>query len=104
VAEIAILWSYVVDPSMREAFERAYGPDGEWVVLFGRSPDYLGTELFRDADGAYVTIDRWRSAAAYDAFLRDYAAEYRRLDAACEQLTKSESSIGRWMPVRSRRS
>jgi RimJ/RimL family protein N-acetyltransferase len=96
---VAILWSYVVEPSNAAAFERAYGPQGEWCALFERSASYLGTELFRDADGAYVTIDRWTSAAAYEAFLEEHAAEYRRIDALCETLTKSERLVGRFSPV-----
>jgi hypothetical protein len=99
---VAILWSYVVDPEHVPAFERAYGPDGPWAALFQKSPDYLGTEFFRDTDGAYVTIDRWRSTAAYEAFLREHATEYHRIDAACEALTKSERAVGRWTAVRVR--
>jgi RimJ/RimL family protein N-acetyltransferase len=96
---VAILWSYVVDAKSVDAFEHAYGSDGEWAVLFAKSPDFLGTELFRDADGAYVTIDRWSTAEAYDAFLEQHADEYARIDAECERLTQSERFIGRMVPV-----
>lgn len=99
---VAILWSYVVDAENAAAFEHAYGPQGEWCALFEKSPEYLGTELFRDADGAYVTIDRWTRVEAYEAFLEEHAAEYRRIDAACDALTKSERLVGRFSPVSAR--
>jgi RimJ/RimL family protein N-acetyltransferase len=97
-----IVWSYEVDTTNAEAFERAYGKDGEWTALFRTSPDFLGTELLRGADGAFVTIDRWTSAEAYDAFLAMHAAEYERIDGGCEQLTRSERLIGRFVAVTTR--
>ncbi len=50
-----------MDPGRRGAFEELYGPEGEWVRLFRRSPAYRGTELLEDLDSPnrFVTIDRW---------------------------------------------
>ncbi len=91
---IAILWRYWVHPHAVAEFESAYCPDGAWAVLFGRAPGYAGTELIRGADGAYVTIDRWRSAADFDTFLAAHRLDYDALDRATEGWTRSEQRIG----------
>ena len=51
-------------------FERAYGPCGEWAHLFRRGDGYLGMELLRRSDDSreYLTLDRWASRGAYEAF------------------------------------
>ena len=78
---IALVFSYEVrDP---EAFERAYGADGEWAEFFRQSPGYIGTELLRDVElpSRYLVIDRWDSAEAYNAFAAEHRDEYmRRVD------------------------
>lgn len=91
-----IIWEYRVRPAHESAFEQVYGPNGEWVRLFQRGEGYLRTELLRDADVArrYVTIDRWASAAAYEAFRRQWQSDYEALDARCEPLTEHEARLG----------
>jgi RimJ/RimL family protein N-acetyltransferase/heme-degrading monooxygenase HmoA len=96
-----VIWSYVVEADHAEAFERAYGENGDWARLFRSSPDFLGTELLHGEDGSFVTIDRWSSAQAYDAFLAGHAAEYRKIDEACDELTTSERRIGRYVVSKS---
>src|SRR5919204_851005 len=78
---IALVFSYEVRDA--DAFEQAYGADGEWAEFFRRGAGYVGTELLRDVEtpGRYVVIDRWESAEAYDAFIREHRDEYmRRVD------------------------
>ncbi len=77
-------------------FEQAYGPEGEWVKLFGRDARYRGTRLLRDLgrERVYVTVDEWESREAYEAFREKYAADYDRLDSKCDKLTVREESIG----------
>src|SRR3989442_13862477 len=62
-----------------EDFVRAYGPDGDWAQLFRRSGGgaYLDSQLARDIEIArrFVTIDRWASRAAVDAFKASAKAE-----------------------------
>lgn len=91
-----LLWSFDVAPARVADFERLYGPDGDWARLFARSPDYRGTELLRDArrPGHYLTIDRWTSRAAFDAFQREWQAEYAALDRAGAVLTTAETPVG----------
>ena len=78
---IALVFSYEVsDPA---EFERVYGPEGEWAEFFRRGRGYVGTELLRDIEqrARYLVIDRWESAALYDAFVAENRDEYmRRVD------------------------
>jgi heme-degrading monooxygenase HmoA len=92
----AALFLYEVEPANAEAFEAAYGSDGTWARFFARGDGYAGTELWRAADGRYLVIDRWRSEAAYEAFLSAHADEYRRRSAAAETLYRSERVLGRF--------
>ena len=96
-------WRYRVDRGIREAFERAYGPDGDWARLFAKGSGFLGTELLGAVDRgsgdalAYVTIDRWRDRSDWDAFLADHGEDYRALDERLEHLTLSEEDLGDWI-------
>ena len=78
---IALVFSYEVRDV--EAFERAYGADGEWAQFFRDGRGYIGTELLRDVElpGRYLVIDRWESADDYNAFAAERREEYmRRVD------------------------
>ena len=96
-----LVWEFRVAPGRREEFERRYGPAGDWARLFARGHGYLGTQLLRDADDPdrYLTLDRWRSAAEWQAFRAMHAADYAALDAACEALTSAERSLGAHVEV-----
>jgi heme-degrading monooxygenase HmoA len=91
-----VVWQFEVAEERIAAFEAAYGPEGSWAELFGRSPNYLGTELLRDAyvPGAFLTIDRWASESDFRAFRRLHDAEYEVLDRACDALTSRETRVG----------
>lgn len=91
---IVSIWRYEVDPANREAFEAGYGPRGAWAELFACAPGYLGTELLCDDDGIYVTLDRWRDLANWTAFKAQFEADYARLDARFDALTRDERPIG----------
>lgn len=96
-----IVWEYEVRAGAAAAFERLYGADGGWAALFRRHPGYLGTELLGDAQapGRYLTIDRWRSPAEYQACLAAARADYATLDAEGDALTLHERCLGRfWAP------
>jgi len=90
------LWEFEVKPGHEERFQRVYGPDGDWVRLFGSDADYQGTRLLRDTsrDGIYLTLDFWRSRDAYERFLATAGDSYEALDAACEGLTLNEWHLG----------
>jgi heme-degrading monooxygenase HmoA len=91
-----VVWQFEIAEEKVAAFEAAYGPQGDWAQLFHNSPDYLGTELLRDAfiSGSYLTIDRWENEEAYRAFRKDHDAEYETLDRSCDALTNRETRIG----------
>ena len=96
-----LLWEFEVRPTAAVEFERRYGPDGAWAALFREAPDYIGTALLRD-DGQparYLTIDRWRSRQAYDAFRSANAGRYGALDEECEHLTTSERILGAFTDI-----
>jgi heme-degrading monooxygenase HmoA len=88
-------WRFLPAPGAEQEFVRVYGPDGEWARLFRQGTGYLGTELRHpDADSAeYVTIDRWESEVAWEAFRRWHAEAYEALDRRCEGLTVQESPV-----------
>lgn len=92
----AVVWSYRVAPGRDAEFERLYGADGDWAQLFRRSTDYLGTDLYRDTaqPDRYLTVDRWTTRAAYEAFLQAARADYAALDARGDALTVEETRLG----------
>jgi heme-degrading monooxygenase HmoA len=91
-----LVWSFDVKPAQARAFERAYGPDGDWVRLFQRAPGFAGSELRHGTDNTshYLTIDRWRTRGDYDRFKDAFRNEYARLDARCAAMTEGEHKVG----------
>jgi hypothetical protein len=91
----AAVWEYEVAPAQASAFEDAYGPNGAWAALFGRSPDYRGTLLVADRDraGHYVVIDRFADQASYRAALAEHRDDYAALSARCEPLWLRETAL-----------
>jgi len=91
-----VVWQFEIAEEKIAAFEASYGPAGTWAQLFRTSPQYLGTELLRDAyiPGAYLTIDRWASEEDFRAFRREHDPEYESLDRECDALTTRETRIG----------
>jgi heme-degrading monooxygenase HmoA len=100
-AGYATLWEFVVDPERQAEFERRYGVEGDWVVLFRRAGGYLGSELLRDRTNRtrFVTVDRWVSRDAWEAFRREHGAEYERLDRELEGLATRETPLGEFTPA-----
>ena len=95
------IWDFDVRPGKEVEFELEYGPDGAWVRLFRAADGYRDTLLLRDAHhpGRYLTIDRWESEAAYQAFRSAHASEYAAIDARCEGLTVAERALGHYTSV-----
>ena len=60
------LWEFEVKPGCAPAFEKAYGPQGDWVRLFRSDPHYRWTRLLQDTSrpGTYCTTDFWDSPEA----------------------------------------
>jgi heme-degrading monooxygenase HmoA len=93
-----IIWEFEPHPGRVADFEEAYGPTGEWARLFGNSPQYLGTELLRDATrgSRYLTVDRWASREGFENFCSEHQKAYDTLDRVCDALTRREVLIGRF--------
>lgn len=89
-----VLWRFRARPGREREFEAAYGEGGAWERLFRRAEGFLGTELMRASDGAYLTIDRWHSGEAYRRFRETETPRYREIDADCEALTIEETELG----------
>jgi heme-degrading monooxygenase HmoA len=96
-----ILWEYRVTAEHRAQFEKVYSADGAWARLFRRSEGFIRTDLLRDRSHSdrYVTVDWWRSAEDYEAFLSQWGPEYAAMDARSEHLTEHEAHLGKWHTV-----
>jgi heme-degrading monooxygenase HmoA len=91
-----VVWEYAVREGRESSFEELHGPHGDWVKLFQGRRGYLDTELLADLQtaGRYLSVDRWTTREAYEAFRLGAAEEYRRLDALGERLTVEERLLG----------
>jgi quinol monooxygenase YgiN len=96
MATVCIVWEFRVRPEHIERFERTYGEQGEWARLFRMDPDFIRSDLLRDPEqtGRYLTLDHWKTRAAYGAFRKKFRDQYAKIDALCEQYTLSERHIG----------
>jgi heme-degrading monooxygenase HmoA len=88
-----IIWTYDVPPQGSAAFIAAYGPEGDWGQLFAKGAGFIGVELYRRGD-AFLTIDRWLSEDAFNAFQSAFGDQYEALDAKLAHLTRSQTRIG----------
>ena len=95
---MVLAYRYRVHPDRRAAFERVYGPAGDWARLFARADGYLGTELLVSTDepGAYLLLDRWATPAAHAAFGEAHGVDYERFGEHCAAagLWESEERLG----------
>ncbi len=101
-SEFVIVWEFRVRPGKRRAFEKAYGPDGDWTRFFRTGKGYIRTELLSDRGTPlrYLTLDFWASRTDYEHFKKDNRAEYQTIDKKCESLTEKEVEIGQFTPRR----
>jgi heme-degrading monooxygenase HmoA len=82
-------------------FEKYYGPAGAWALLFQGAPGYRNTTLYQDRrhPDRYLTVDIWESEDSFRTFRAACAAEFERLDRACEEFTLEETPLGEFHPV-----
>jgi len=99
-AMYVIVWEFTVRPEQREAFERGYGSDGDWARYFKRDESFRGVELWRGGElddpewDRYLTVDRWASVEAYEAFRERTDAEYQEMDNRFLDLCETETMLG----------
>jgi 8-oxo-dGTP pyrophosphatase MutT (NUDIX family) len=94
VVEHVLVWEFLPAEGREAEFEAAYGPDGDWARFFRRDPAYIRTDVLQGSDGRYVTLDRWTSRAAFEAFREREREAYAALDRRMEALTRHEAPIG----------
>ena len=88
-----VLWRFRVRPGREAEFEAAYGDDGTWARFLRSGSGFVSTELLRGTDGTYLTVDRWDSRSAQQAFREANARRYAELDAAGEAMTTEETLL-----------
>lgn len=93
---LVVIWEFLVLPNKRRAFERIYGPQGDWARLFRSGSGYIRTEMIRNLESRYkyLTLDYWRSRREYKQFQKKNCEAYLVLDQKCETLTSQETKIG----------
>ena len=91
-----IVWEYEVRAELVAAFAALYGAEDDWARLFRRGDGYVETRLYRDTARPmlYLTIDRWVSRAAYEAFVQTAGPDYAALDRRGDALTVRERRVG----------
>jgi heme-degrading monooxygenase HmoA len=89
------VWRYRVPEGHAAEFEAVYCSTGAWAELFSHGVGYLGTSLSRDVedDAVWLTIDRWASRAAWEAFLNEHSAAYEALDDGLADLTTEDGEV-----------
>ena len=82
------VWEYDVPEDRVDRFIAAYGPSGDWARLFARGGGFARTELFRSIQVVtrFVSIDWWRSEAAWHVFRESWGEAYAALDATLQPL------------------
>ena len=92
----ARVWKFRPPPGRAREFEQAYSGTGNWARLFGQAAGYRGTMLLRPCEkgGWWLTIDRWETEAAFQAFQDEFGIQYRGLDEELEGLAGEEMFVG----------
>jgi heme-degrading monooxygenase HmoA len=95
------VWEFEVREEVLAEFMADYGPEGSWVRLFRRSPDYLGFHLLcdRNRPDRFVTVDQWTSREAYLTWRDAHRPEHDALDLQGAQWTRAERSLGEFEAV-----
>jgi heme-degrading monooxygenase HmoA len=95
-----IVWEFRVPPQRLADFEAAYGADGEWARLFAGADGFIEVELLKclEQEGRYLTVDRWVSQAAFEAFRIQFSSDYKALDERLEGIAITETRIGAFAP------
>jgi len=90
------VWKFRPPKGCEQQFHEAYTSGGRWSELFKRAKGYRGTALLKPfgPDGWWLTIDRWGSAADFEAFGHDFGEEYRALDVELEGIAGEEEFVG----------
>lgn len=91
-----IVWEFRVSRERIADFETAYRSDGAWARLFAQATGFIEVKLLQctEQEGRYLTIDRWLSQSAFEAFHIQFSSDYIALDRRLEGIALSETRIG----------
>ena len=94
-----IIWELKVKFKEREKFEAFYGPKGEWVKFFIKSPNYQGTDVLEsgEGDGIFLVIDEWNSEETFTEYIKDRKAEYDLLEEKAKAASRTKKRI--WVSI-----
>lgn len=92
---VQVIWELRVKFKEREKFEKFYDPKGEWVKFFGKSPEYLGTDVLEsgEGDGIFLVIDEWNSEEAFAKFVKSRKSEYDLLEEKAKAASRTKKRI-----------
>ena len=90
-----VIWELKVKFKEREKFETFYGPKGEWVKFFIKSPDYQGTDVLEsgEGDGIFLVIDEWNSEEAFAEYVKGRKEEYDLLEEKAKSASRTKKRI-----------
>jgi heme-degrading monooxygenase HmoA len=90
-----VIWEIKVKYKEREKFEQFYDAKGDWVKFFGKSPEYLGTDVLEsgEGDGIYLIIDEWQSEEAFSEYVKIRKAEFNLLEEKAKLVSRSKKRI-----------
>jgi hypothetical protein len=63
-----------------QEFEDIFRREGIWEQFLRRSPGYMKSELYRDANGRYEAFDYWRSHVDFENCRRERQQEIERFN------------------------
>lgn len=92
----AYIWTYRVWPESREAFAKAYGPNGEWVRFYAQSDNYIRTDLLIDEKNPdrFSTIDYFKTKESRDGLVRARKQKFDEIDQRWDEATIEEEFVG----------
>jgi heme-degrading monooxygenase HmoA len=90
------VWKFRPPDGHEQEFARSYSGTGRWAELFARAAGFRGTTLLApvEPDGWWLTLDRWDSAAEFEAFGQRFGEEYLILDAELDGIAGEEEFVG----------
>ena len=93
---IEVFRRYRVHPAQARAFEHAYGSTGPWTKFFARSAGFRRIRLFRHKlePQTYVQIQVWETKSDWEAFLHQYADDYKQLAKELRPLLMEQVLLG----------
>lgn len=90
-----VIWELKVKFKERDKFEQFYDTKGDWVKFFGKSPDYLGTDILEsgEGDGIFLVIDEWQSEETFNEFVKSRKTDFDLLEVKAKAASRTKKRI-----------